>query len=132
MDRTQLNFGVIGFSYRYRRTVSNRMDIGDRIVYYIKDIMAFGATATVIGDYFESDIQLWTNSNKLFPSRRYTEPNIVLEEKNFVNVKELISKLTFVKKRSIWGSYFQSSIHLLSFEDFHLIETEIKKNASVI
>lgn len=126
-DSHEINFKVIGFSDWYRNTVSNVMCSGDRIIYYIKEMMVFGAICTIVGDVFESDTLLWSNSDKKWPLRRHSKPDIVLSEKNFVDARQLIHKLSFVKNKLLWGSHFQRSIQRLTFEDFNLIEMEIKR-----
>ena len=41
------------------RNSLQRMQIGDRIVYYIMNLQRFGATATITGDYVEDHTKMW-------------------------------------------------------------------------
>jgi hypothetical protein len=52
LDRETIGFKFQGLPHRYRKQVQ-RMDIGDRVGYYIMKLQKFGATATITGDYFE-------------------------------------------------------------------------------
>ena len=49
-DREHLNFKLQGLPYRFRKQVK-KMQIGDRVAYYIMKIQKFGATATITGEY---------------------------------------------------------------------------------
>jgi len=66
-DRDYLEFKFQGLPYRFRKQVQ-RMQIGDKVVYYIMKLQKFGAIATIVGDYFEDDKKLWVNDGEMWPS----------------------------------------------------------------
>jgi hypothetical protein len=103
------------------------MDIGDRVAYYIMKLQKFGATATITGDYFEDTSKLWTDDNEMWPARRPSKPDIVLEDDELLDAKKLVPDLSFIQKKDIWGVYFQGSIKNIPEEDFRLIESEMRK-----
>jgi predicted RNA-binding protein len=125
-DRDILGFKLQGLPHRFRKQVQ-RMSIGDRVVYYIMKLQKFGATATITGDYFEDNSKYWINDDEMWPSRRQSEPNIVLNDDELIDTKRLVPNLIFIENKKKWGVHFQGSIRTLPEEDFKLIESEMKK-----
>jgi hypothetical protein len=125
-DREILNFQMQGFLYRYRKTVQN-MRIGDKIVYYIMTLQKFGATATITGDYFQDNRKMWTDDNEMWPSRRPSKPEIVLQDDELIDAKKLVPNLSFIEKKHSWGVYFRGGIREIPEDDFRFIESEMKK-----
>jgi predicted RNA-binding protein len=125
-DRENLNFKLQGLPHRFRKQVQ-KMAVGDRVAYYIMKLQKFGATATITGDYFEESSKIWTNDDEMWPSRRPSEPNIILNDDELIDAKKLVTDLTFIKRKERWGVFFQGSIKTIPEEDFKLIESEMKK-----
>ena len=129
-DREHLNFAYQGLPHRFRKQVQ-KMQIGDRVLYYIMKLQKFGATATITGDYFFDDKRkLWIDDDEIWPARRPSKPDIVLNDDELLDAKKLSSDLTFIKKKEYWGTYFQGSIKTIPEEDFRLVESEMKKIVS--
>jgi EVE domain-containing protein len=74
-DREVLTFAMQGLPIRYRSSLQ-RMQIGDRIVYYIMNLYRFGATATVTGDYIEDHSKLWTDNDEMWLSPLVDVPSM--------------------------------------------------------
>jgi len=125
-DREHLDFEFQGLPYRFRKQVQ-RMAIGDRVVYYIMKLQKFGATATITGEYYEDSSKVWTDEDEMWPSRRPSKADIVLNDDELIDAKRLIGDLTLIKRKDVWGVYFQGSIKTIPEEDFRLIESEMKK-----
>jgi predicted RNA-binding protein len=125
-DREILNFKMQGIPYRYRKTVQN-MQIGDRIVYYVMTLQKFGAITSVSGDYIEDHSKMWTDDDEMWPSRRPTKPEIVLQDDELIDTKKLVPNLSFIENKNKWGVYFQGSMREIPEEDFRFIESEMKK-----
>ncbi len=126
LDREKVGFKLQGVPHRYRKQVQG-MEVGDRVVYYIMKLHKFGATATVTGEYFQDKSRIWTDEDELWPSRRASKPDIVLNDDELIDAKRLIADLKFIEKKERWGVYFQGSIRAIPEEDFRLIESEMKK-----
>jgi hypothetical protein len=103
------------------------MEAGDRVVYYVMKLQKFGASATITGEYFEDASKLWTDDEEMWPARRPSEADIVLEDDELIDAKRLVPDLSFIQKKDVWGVYFQGSIRSIPEEDFRLIESEMKK-----
>ena len=99
-DRTKLGFKLQGLSHRFKKQVQ-RMNSGDRVVYYITKLQKFGATATITGDYFEDSTKEWTDDNEMWPARRPSKPDIVLNDDELIDAKRLVPDLTFIKRDDI-------------------------------
>ena len=125
-DREHLHFSSQGLPYRFRKQVQ-RMKKGDRVVYYIIKIQKFGATATITGDYYEDSTKIWIDNDEMWPARRPSKPDIVLNDDELIDAKKLVPNLSFIEKKDWWGTYLQGSIRTIPEEDFRLIESEMKK-----
>jgi predicted RNA-binding protein len=109
LDRENLGFKFQGLPHRFRRQVQ-KMQIGDRVVYYIMKLQKFGATATITGDYIEDSTKLWIDEDEMWPARRPSKPNIMLNDDELIDAKRLVPDLKFIVKKEKWGTYFQGSI----------------------
>ncbi|MFL6594674.1 MAG: EVE domain-containing protein [Chthoniobacterales bacterium] len=107
-DREVLKFSMQGLPLRVRNSVQ-RMQIGDRVVYYIMGLQRFGATATITGEYLEASTKLWTDDDEMWPARRPSKADIVLEDDELVDAKKLVPNLSFVENKNNWGAHFQGS-----------------------
>jgi predicted RNA-binding protein len=125
-DREVLGFELQGFPFKFRKQVQ-RMKIGDRVVYYIMNLQKFGATATITGEYFEDSTKTWTDDHEMWPARRSSKPDNVLNDDELIDAKRLVPDLAFIKRKDKWGVFFQGSIKTIPEEDFKLIESEMKK-----
>ena len=125
-DRETLKFKVQGLPNHFRKQVQ-RMEIGDRVAYYIMKLQRFGATATITGEYFNDTSKLWVDEDEMWPARRHSKPDIVLEDDELIDAKKLVPDLSFIERKNFWGVYFQGSIKNIPEEDFRLIESEMRK-----
>ncbi len=126
LDREKLHFAYQGLPHRFRNSV-RKMQVGDKVVYYIMTRQRFGATATITGDFFEDNSKLWTDDDEMWPSRRPSKPDIVLRDDELIDAKKLVPYLSFIEKKDRWGVYLQGSIRQIPEEDFRLIESEMRK-----
>jgi len=125
-DREHLKFKYQGIPHRFRKQVQ-RMEVGDRVAYYVMKLQKFGATATITGEYFHDTTKLWTEDDEMWPARAPSKPNIILEDDELIDAKKLVPDLSFIEKKDFWGIYFQGSIRTIPEEDFRLIESEMRK-----
>jgi hypothetical protein len=125
-DRETIGFKLQGLPYRFRKQVQS-MEAGDRVVYYIMKLQKFGATATITGDYYEDHTKIWIEDEEMWPSRRPSKADIILNDDELVDAKMLIPDLSFVAKKEVWGVFFQGSIRTIPENDFLLIESEMRK-----
>src|SRR4030088_972029 len=115
------DFGVIGLKER-RRAFAEQIALGDRIVLYVTEVMAFGASIRVTGDLFEDRTKLWPGKPgkaDAYPWRFPTEPELVLDEQQWVPAEELVDALEHIRRwpREHWTLAFQGQIRAVSEPD---------------
>ena len=125
------NFSVLGVRTRHRKK-AERMTVGDRVLYYVLEDRVFPATATVTSSYFEDRTPIWVNWERRddpFPYRVHTQPNIVLEPWEGVDAGAIAPRLLYLKRWAPeqWYLAFQPEVHLLSAQDFQMVEREIQR-----
>jgi len=126
----QLGFTVQGLKAQHQRKIQ-RIEPGDRILYYIGGRRYFAATATATSKYFEDRSSMWKKeglSDWVFGV--HIRPEIVLDEGEFIDARQLAPRLDYVRKwapENWYMAFAQSNLHLLPKKDFLLIEEEMRK-----
>ena len=123
-------FTVQGFSNVHKKKVE-RMELGDRLMFYLGDARKFGSTASISGKYFEERAALWRpeTPNELYPHRVRIVPQMVLEEPELIDAFQLAPRLEYVRKwpPEDWPLALLGQLHLIPKKDFLLIEEEMRK-----
>ena len=125
----RLGFTGQGLKAEYRRKVQ-RVEPGDRVIYYVTGSRVFTATATVTRGYEEVDSSPWIREGKAaWPYRIGIKPDVVLENHQYVSAGLIAYRLEYVRKWAPedWYMAFQGNLHLLSKSDFFLLEGEMLK-----
>jgi hypothetical protein len=129
-----MGFTVAGMKERHRKK-AERVQPGDRVLFYLTGIQKFGGTATVTDTYYEDrGNRIWDTKKAgeyPYPWRFAIKPDLVLLPEQFVKAETLLPELAWVKKwpASHWQLAFQGNVHVLSDEDFQTIENAIKASA---
>jgi predicted RNA-binding protein len=128
-------FRVIGAKER-RRRLAEQIEPGDRIVFYVTGVQAFGGIVRVIGEMYEDRSRIWPGKPGKpdpYPWRFETEPLIALEEDAFVPAEELVDELEHVRKwpREHWRLAFQGQLRPVGEADAELLERRIRAAAGV-
>ena len=118
-------FRVIGLK-ELRRNFALQIEPGDRIVLYLTKRMVFPASIRVTGDLFEDRTKLWPGKPgqaDAYPWRFPTEPELVLEEADWVPAEALAGQLEHVRKwpAQHWTLAFQGQIRAVSEHDAALL-----------
>ena len=126
-------FRVIGAKER-RRGMAEQIESGDRIVFYVTGVQAFGAIVRVTGDMYEDREPIWPGKPgkaDLYPWRFETEPEVVLGENEFVPAVELVGELEHAAKwpAENWTLAFQGQLRTVSAADSELLERRIRAAA---
>lgn len=126
----QNGFTVEGFKERIKKLVQ-RVQPGDRFLYYINKLQKIGAISEATsGYYYDNKTKIWIEEDEIWPCRFTVKPYLVLPEEEFVDVKKLVDKLSFItdKQREVnWGLAFRGSLRAIPKEDYDLFESEMKK-----
>lgn len=126
-------FQVIGMK-EGRRRLAEGIEVGDRIVFYITRVQAFGAIARVTGPMYEDRTPIWPGKpGKVdpYPWRFETEPELVLPEDAWVSAEQLATELEHVRKwpAEHWQLAFQGQLRAISDADARLIERRMRERA---
>ena len=125
-----LGFELQGIKSRHRKK-AERMEPGDRVLYYLTGVQQFGGTATITSPYYEDSAPIWNSKKKgeEYPFRFGIKPDLILEPGTYVDAKSIVPHLEYVKRwpPQHWHLAFQGNVHLLGEQDFSFIEGEISK-----
>lgn len=126
-------FRVIGAKER-RRAMAERIEPGDRIVFYVTVLQAFAGIVRVTGEMYEDRQKIWPGKpGKVdpYPWRFETEPELVLEEGDFVPAVDLVGLLEHVGKwpAEHWHLAFQGQLRTVTDADAELLERRIREAA---
>lgn len=127
----KLGFTLLGLRSRHRKK-AERMAPGDHVLYYVFQERVLPATATVSSAYYEDRTPVWVNRDRPddpFPYRVHTVPGIVLESWEGLDAEALVPRLSYVKRwpPEQWYLALQGDVHLLSAQDFQLVEAEMRR-----
>lgn len=128
-----VGFASAAMKSRHRRKWE-RVRPGDRVLFYITGVKAFGGVCRVTGEPFESHDVVWTSDGKPaedYPWRFPTEPVAVLSPDRFVPAEPLAREMEHPRRwpAENWTLAFQGNVHELSDSDADLIEAAIRRAA---
>jgi predicted RNA-binding protein len=128
-------FTVIGMKER-RRLMAEQFEPGDRIVFYVTRVKAFGAIVRVTGEMYEDRTKIWPGKPGKadpYPWRFETAPELVLDEADWVPAEELAGELEHVRKwpREHWTLAFQGQLRTVSDADARRIEDRMRAARAV-
>ena len=119
-----------GFTTRQRKKV-DRMQSGDRILFYVKGPRHFSATATVTSSSFEESTLVWREdgTDETFPYRVSIRPSVVLPKTRGLEAYHIAPRLEYLKRwpSERWPLAFFPELHLLPRKDFELLEQEMRR-----
>ncbi len=128
-----LGFTIQGLKSRHRKK-AERMKAGDKIVYYLTGLKAFGGVATITGPYFESHERIWQSGDPKkdaedYPFRINIQPDLVLTANAAVLAEPLARQMNYVSKwpAANWTLAFQGNVHEIGVGDYDLIRAAIAK-----
>lgn len=123
-------FTLLGLGWNQRKRVQ-RMEIGDRVLFYVMERMVFGATASVAATFVEDPTPLWpsVDPNETFAWRVKLKPELTMDDDHVIDARLLAPTLEYVKKWAPeqWPMAFQGPLHLIPKKDFGLIEDEMRR-----
>lgn len=127
----EMGFTVQGIKSRHRKK-AEKMQEGDRVLWYLTGIQSFAGTATITGPYFEGTDIVWSSKpGEIYPWRFPIAPNTILQPDEYVKAESLLPELEWVKKwpADHWHLAFQGNVHTLPHEDFDRIERALQQRA---
>jgi len=126
-------FRVIGMK-EGRRRQAEEMEPGDRIFFYVTRVQAFGGAVRITSELYEDRSPIWPGKPGKadpYPWRFGTEPELVLDESEFVPADELALELEHVRKwpAEHWKLAFQGQLRTVSEQDAQLLDERLRRRA---
>ncbi len=125
-----LDFTAQGMLAYHQRKVQ-RMEPGDRMLFYIARDRLFSATSTVTSRYFEDRSPTWKREGSGDWSLRVRiKAEVVLDATDFMDACQLAPRLDYVRRwppEDWYMAFAQTTLHLLPKKDFNLVEEEMRK-----
>jgi len=136
-ERTkELGFTIQGFKSRHRKK-AEKMQPGDKLVYYCTAVKAFAGVTTITSTYFESNERIWESKNpkraaEEYPFRVHIEPDLALTNEAFVSAEPLARQMEYAQRwpAEHWTLAFQGNLHLIPESDYDLIRTALETAAT--
>jgi len=125
----ELGFVTQGLKSQHRRKVQ-RIEVGDRVLFYVTGVRKFTGTATVTTAYREENISRWEDEGSTgWPYEIGIKSEVILEKNQHIEAGLLAHRLDYVRRwpPEDWYLAFQGNLHLLPKNDFFIIEEEMKK-----
>ena len=126
-------FELIGAKEK-RRGMAEQIEPGDRIVFYVTGVKAFGGIVRVTSEMFEDRAKVWPGKPGKadpYPWRFSTEPLTILDEDDFVPAEEVVDRLEHAAKwpAEHWTLAFQGQLRTVSESDAALLASSIAQAA---
>ena len=128
----EMGVTLFGMGQRFRRR-AERMSPDDRVLFYVKGIRKWSASATIASECFEDDSPVFaqTDPDEPLAFRVKLRPDVILDEPDYIDAMLLAPRLDYVRRWEPrdWPLAFFDRLHLLPQRDFRLIEGEMKRAA---
>jgi hypothetical protein len=118
-------FSLIGLK-EGRLGMARQIAVGDRIVFYATGFKAFAGAVRVTGELFEDRTKVWPGKPGKadpYPWRFATEPELVLDEPDWVPAEQLAPALDHTAKwpAEHWTLAFQGQVRTVSEHDARVL-----------
>jgi hypothetical protein len=128
-------FALIGVK-EGRRRMAEQIEPGDRIVFYLTEVGRFAASVRVTGELFEDRAKVWPGKPgkaDAYPWRFETEPEVVLEEAEWLDAQDVKDDLEHVRKwpAEHWKLAFQGQLRTVSAHDAGVLLERLRAAAGV-
>jgi hypothetical protein len=126
-------FELIGLKERRRRQALE-VEPGDRFVLYLTKVMSFAGSIRVTGELYEERTKVWPGKPgkaDIYPWRFPTEPEVVLDEPEWVAAESLLGELEHLDKwpREHWKLAFQGQLRTVSEHDADVLLERLRAAA---
>ena len=123
-------FQVQGFTEAQRRKVE-RMQLGDHILYYVREPRSFAAIGTITSTFFRDSTPLWKahRPQEHFQHRVNIRPNFTLGDDQALDATQIAPRMDYVRKwvPEDWPLAFMGELHLIPRRDHEFLSEEMRK-----
>jgi hypothetical protein len=127
-------YTVIGMKER-RRRLAEAMMPGDRIIFYVTRVGAFGGSIRLVSDMSEDREPIWPGkpgNPDAYPWRFRSEPEVVLGEGEWLPAEDVKDRLEHVRKwpAEHWKLAFQGQLRMVSERDADVLLAAMRERAT--
>lgn len=112
-----------------RKSFAERVEIGDKVVFYLTKIGKFGGVATFKSKFKDQRSKIFPEEkeNEVHPWRFDVDFEVKLDEKDYVSAEEFKDKLKYLAKwpAKYWKLGFQGNVHEIGKEDYETINSAL-------
>ncbi len=128
-------FTLIGCK-ELRRNMALQIEPGDRIVFYLTRVGRIPASVRICGEMFEDRTPVWPGKPGRpdpYPWRFDTEPELVLDESDWIDAAELKHDLAHIRKwpAEHYKLAFQGQLRVVSDADAEVLMGRLRAAAGV-
>jgi len=113
-----------------RKGFAERVEVGDKVVFYLTKIGKFGGAATFKSKFKEQRSKMFPEEkeNEVHPWRFDVEFEAKLAEKDYIPSENFKDKLKYLKKwpAKYWKLGFQGNVHEIPKEDYEVLVSAMK------
>jgi len=128
-------FDLAGMKSRHGKKAA-QVKPGDKVVFYLTGVMAFGGTAEVTGtaEYSEEPIWVSKKEGELYPYRFPIKIEVAADQGKYIPAVELVEQMEYTKKwpPEHWRLAFQGNVHKIPKTDYELIKSRIEETQKVM
>jgi len=114
-----------------RKSFAQRVEIGDKEVFYLTKIGKFGGVAEFVSAVREDKSKIFTEEKpgETHPWRFDVKFEVKLDEKDYVSAEEFKDKLKYLKKwpAKYWKLGFQGNVHEIPGEDYETLRSALRR-----
>ncbi len=119
---------VVGYTKR-TLNLCRKIELGDKVIFYILGIHKFGAIAKVTSSLYTDDTPYWPND--VWPYRFAIKPEIILPREKMIDISYFLPFLSFITQRmkqsGNWGMALRQNPKQILQRDSDVLELEMKK-----
>jgi len=112
-----------------RKSFAERVEVGDKVVFYLTKIGKFGGVAEFKSKAREDASKIFTEEKpgETHPWRFDVKFEVVLGEDKYVPAEEFKDKLVYLRKwpAKYWKLGFQGNVHEIPKEDYETLKREL-------
>src|SRR3989344_2267094 len=114
-----------------RKSFAEKVEVGDKVVFYLTKIGKFGGVAEFKSKFREDKSKIFTEEKpgEIHPWRFDVKFEVALDETKYVPSENFKEKLRYLKKwpAKYWKLGFQGNVHEIPKEDYEALVAVLKK-----
>jgi hypothetical protein len=131
----ELGWSLVGVKSRHRKK-AERMRPGDKIIFYLTRVKAFGGIVTITTPYVEDSTPIWHSEKpgEMYPFRVQTTPDLIVPVADAVPAEPVAAALEYTKRwpPEHWTLAFQGNVHVLGEHDYQHLRGLIAARAAPV